>query len=289
MEITYSIIIPHKNTPQLLERCLASIPKRDDIQIIVIDDNSSPDVVDFKDFPGMNLSKVEIILTKEGRGAGYARNCGLTRAVGKWVLFADADDFFNPCFSMAIDEFNRDTYDIIFFDSNTVDSETMEVLPNRSQRKTDMDQIEWLRFKNTVPWSKMISRHLIEEYYICFDETIAANDVLFSVSIGFYARNVVFSPYTIYCATVRKNSLWYGMAYNSLLARTDVSCRYNRFLRQKLLPEYLREYSYAYVKRAKAFGLKAYLRALWIYLCEEYPIYIWHDLSELVKVKLKMK
>jgi len=36
----YSIIIPHYNIPELLMRCLKSIPKRDDIQVIVVDDGS---------------------------------------------------------------------------------------------------------------------------------------------------------------------------------------------------------------------------------------------------------
>lgn len=40
--INYSIIIPHKNIPDLLQRCLNSIPRRTDIQIIVVDDNSDP-------------------------------------------------------------------------------------------------------------------------------------------------------------------------------------------------------------------------------------------------------
>ena len=42
----YSIIIPHKNTPRLLERCLCSIPTWDEIQIIIIDDNSNSESVD---------------------------------------------------------------------------------------------------------------------------------------------------------------------------------------------------------------------------------------------------
>ena len=37
---TYSIIVPHKNCVPLLQRCLNSIPQRDDIQIIVVDDVS---------------------------------------------------------------------------------------------------------------------------------------------------------------------------------------------------------------------------------------------------------
>ena len=48
----YSIIIPHKNTPRLLERCLCSIPTWDEIQIIIIDDNSNSESVDFSSFSG---------------------------------------------------------------------------------------------------------------------------------------------------------------------------------------------------------------------------------------------
>jgi glycosyltransferase involved in cell wall biosynthesis len=36
----YSFIIPHKNCPDLLQRCVDSIPDRDDVQVIVVDDNS---------------------------------------------------------------------------------------------------------------------------------------------------------------------------------------------------------------------------------------------------------
>ena len=37
--VLYSIIIPTKNIPNLLHRCLNSIPTREDIQVIVVDDN----------------------------------------------------------------------------------------------------------------------------------------------------------------------------------------------------------------------------------------------------------
>ena len=40
----YSIIIPHKNTPRLLERCLCSIPTWDEIQIIIIDATAIPNL-----------------------------------------------------------------------------------------------------------------------------------------------------------------------------------------------------------------------------------------------------
>ena len=71
--INYSIIIPHKNTPDLLRKCLDSIPHRDDVQIIVVDDNSDEDKVDFEHFPGLNEERTEVYFTKEGKGAVNTR------------------------------------------------------------------------------------------------------------------------------------------------------------------------------------------------------------------------
>ena len=84
---TYTIIIPHKNIPLLLQRCLDSIPLRQDIQVVIVDDNSSPAVVDFDNFPGSERKDTEIIHTSESKGAGYVRNCGLDADMLSLVLF----------------------------------------------------------------------------------------------------------------------------------------------------------------------------------------------------------
>lgn len=41
MNPLFSIIIPHYDIPDLLMRCLESIPVSEDIQVIVVDDNSA--------------------------------------------------------------------------------------------------------------------------------------------------------------------------------------------------------------------------------------------------------
>lgn len=287
VDIDYSIIIPHKNIPELLQRCLNSIPQRSDIQIIIVDDDSSSEIVDFENFPGLDRDGVEILFTKEGKGAGYARNCGLQRAKGNWIIFADADDFFNPCFMSAVDEYRNTDYDIVFFESNTVDSDTLEILSKRLNLSNGVGAEERLRYRHFVPWGKMISRCLIETNSISFDETMVSNDVMFSVKAGYYASKITACYREVYCATVRQNSLWHAMAYDSLLVRIDVACRYNYFLRQKHLPQSFREYSYAYVKRAQKYGKAAYLKAMGHYLRREYIVYVWLDAIRLLKAKLK--
>lgn len=54
--------------PRLLERCLYSIPTWDEIQIIIIDDNSNSESVDFSHFPGNGRKNTEVLFTKEEKG-----------------------------------------------------------------------------------------------------------------------------------------------------------------------------------------------------------------------------
>ena len=77
----FSIIIPHKNIPSLLRRCINSIPNRSDLEIIVVDDNSDDNVVD--DLKTINHENLQIIYTTENKGAGFARNVGLAHSSGK--------------------------------------------------------------------------------------------------------------------------------------------------------------------------------------------------------------
>ena len=48
---------------------------------------------------------VDKILLKENRTAGGARNEGIKIAKGKWVIFADADDYFEPNAFSSFDKF----------------------------------------------------------------------------------------------------------------------------------------------------------------------------------------
>ena len=160
-EINYSIIIPHKNSTVLLERCLKSIPCRKDVQVIVVDDNSE-NQEELNAVVG-GFSQVELILT-QGGGAGHARNEGLKYIRGKWVLFADADDFYNKNAFSILDNYINSDNDVIYFFANSLDVNTLLPTPREKDlqniyEKYDSDNIrsaDYIRFKNWAPWNKMI-------------------------------------------------------------------------------------------------------------------------------------
>ena len=126
MAYTYSIIIPHYNLPALLERCLKSIPKRDDFQIVVVDDMSSEENRRKLMEMQSTFPNVQFVFCEKNGGGGAARNRGLDEAKGDYILFSDADDYFCKGFEVLLDKFSKQNNDIIYFNANFVNADTGE-------------------------------------------------------------------------------------------------------------------------------------------------------------------
>ena len=282
--INYTFIIPHKNIPDLLQRCLNSIPRREDIQIIVIDDNSDPDKVDFEHFPGVGEPCVEVHFTKEGKGAGYARNVGLEHAKGKWLLFADADDFFEDNFISALDEHFHDDSDIIYFCTRSVDSETLEKVSPRSDRRTIIQRgkIDNLRFTH-VPWGKMIRHEFVKRNKLYFEELIASNDSYFSVISGVLAKKISAYNVCIYVSTIRSDSLF----FHDTVERLDARMIANEHINSKLeeLGVLCRLSPYTILLKYKNISMDVYRNRRNLYLRNTPIEYIIIDLLKHLKYK----
>lgn len=252
MQMNFTVIIPHKNLPLLLERLLKSIPERDDLEIIVVDDHSDKDVVNFDCFPG-KCRKNFLLLSNEGeRGAGHARNYALPYARGRWVLFADSDDFFNSGFDAFLNDYMNCDADIVYFNANSVDTETYAPSDradhvhdffceyNKNQKKGELI----MRHMFTEPWCKMIKRNLIESYSISFDDTTIHEDVKFACMIGLYATAVIIDSRQLYCVTSRLGSLSRTHTHESYLDELRVFAWWKKYLVDNHIPLELKKFDY---------------------------------------------
>lgn len=237
--INYSIIIPHKNTPELLEKCINSIPPRSDIQIIVVDDNSNPMVVDF-DKLKIKYGHVDFVLLdeKQSKGAGKARNVGLERASGKWLIFSDSDDFFTEDFTEYLDKYLDSEYDIVMFDVESRDMETLKKTQEGENASKKLHSVNFSNkvdaepfcFNHEVPWGKMIRKSLVDKFNIKFDEVWASNDTMFMLKCFFYAEKMTFEDKVLYCWIIRSNSLVHAKPkLRNVMARYEVDLIRNRF------------------------------------------------------------
>ena len=229
----FSIIIPHKNLLDLLIRCLESIPKRNDIQVIVVDDNSVNQTAIQNEISKIEDIKIDFVACSKSKGAGGARNVGLQMALGSYLLFADADDMFGENIFKVFDYCIDKNPDLLVFDSYSVFSDSLKPTVKRDtivelyKKKND---INLLKYKLHTVWGKVIKRSLVQKHTIMFDEVPASNDVMFSGMVGFYAKNIYFLDIEAYCCTTRKGSICTKLNKENLNARISVASRYNTFL-----------------------------------------------------------
>ena len=250
-----SIIVPHYNTPDSLLKLLHTIPDREDVEVIVADDNSSVPLEDLKQelkqFP-----MVQFIVNDSGiKGAGASRNVALEKAVGKWILFADADDYFTENFYEKIMPYLDSSYDLVYFPPTSMDVVTgqissrhvmyMELVEHYCNKPTVRNLTE-LKYGFCTPWSKLIKRTVFEKNMLKFDEILVSNDIMCMTKCAFYSQRVTASDQTIYCVTRGGKTLTSLKDEKRFDTRVDVLVRRYTFLRENL-PD--KEFRYAHIDR----------------------------------------
>lgn len=195
--INYSFIIPHHNCPKLLNRLLDSIPQREDIEIIVVDDNSDNDKK-----PNVSRSDVHVVLipADESKGAGHARNVGLGIAKGKWLLFADSDDYYLDGFIKYLDKYKSHEFDILYFNvySEVTKSDQDAILVQYEKSEhTHYDRCV-LGFANNAPWNKMFRANFVKCIGIKFEEIPSSNDAWFCNSMSVRANSIAIEHSILY-------------------------------------------------------------------------------------------
>lgn len=240
--ILFSIIIPHYNSVALLERLLKTIPVDETIQVIVADDKSTEDVSDVKQ-QVITRGGVFLHNTTEKKGAGTVRNLGLREAKGKWLVFADADDFFTEDAFGILFRYAEVKEDIVYFTPTSICESTGEVskrhiyyneLINEYAMSPSIANETAIRYKWGSPWSKMIRREIIGQYGILFDEIPAANDVMFSMRSAYAARQIQVSREIVYCITQSEGTLTTKKSETNFEARVGTFINRYFFIKEKL-------------------------------------------------------
>lgn len=120
-----SVIMAAYNSEETIRRALDSIPDREDVEIIVIDDGSKDSTAQIvKDF-----GRAKLIQHKKNYGLGKALNTGLKEATGEYLVMLDSDDdFYTKPFEDCMEDL--DGTDLVYFNLITNDGTIFDLTPN---------------------------------------------------------------------------------------------------------------------------------------------------------------
>lgn len=175
-----SIIIPCYNVAsKLLHRCMASIEAQtlSDYEVIVVDDGSTAGFTEVFDEIASVYSNVSIYHQKN-KGVSAARNFGLERSIGKFIVFVDADDYLLPAFLQEAVEtaesydagvvmgMNITTYNPEIEEAHTAGNKEITIFEKdevRNVNKWMLGQVLHLEggaYLGQGPWNRLVDRHL---------------------------------------------------------------------------------------------------------------------------------
>ena len=150
-----SVLIPVYNQEELVVRALDSVPRREDVEVLVFNDGSIDSTYKvlkkYKlEHPELNL---KIYSNSENHGCAYANNRLLERSKGEYFSILGSDDY------LYTDEYNKiidselDGSDVVCFNLRTnngtifnLNENTKEGLCGQSMRLTRKEFIEGITF-----------------------------------------------------------------------------------------------------------------------------------------------
>lgn len=290
-----SIIIPHYNTPDLLQKLIDSIPHIEDIQIIVVDDRSDKNLDKLSEVQEKYKNQVEFYRNDTlPKGAGSCRNIGLQHADGKWILFSDADDLFLEGMYDAVSNYFDSEYDEVFFVPTSIYFDTGELSNAHvmfEKRVNDYvasptrKNLLKLKISLTTPCSKLIRHDLIMTHDICFDEVMYFNDMMFSVKVGHYSEKIAISDKVIYCIVRTKGSLSMQVGWDAYSVRLQEYLKVCDFLKEHYSKKDLKMMHYTcmgmlYRAIKNHYGLKKYLWVIKVFREHKIPFFTLDQISK---------
>ncbi|WP_165003213.1 MULTISPECIES: glycosyltransferase family 2 protein [unclassified Enterococcus] len=205
---TFSIIVPVYNAEDTILRTLETLSQLDfpDYEVLLINDGSTDHTEQIISEFVKEDEKIRLITTKN-QGPGLARNEGITRAKGKYLLFFDADDapikeVLSDYHTLLMEEPDSDLI-ISSFTFRTLSDEKLisekdYLVPAYRYTSHELFVNDMYQLMNQqlmyVVWNKCYRRDIIEQHQIRFKNYSSCEDRIFNLNYYEHCRQVILNP-----------------------------------------------------------------------------------------------
>lgn len=242
----FSIIVPTYNNERELKKCIDSILAQSysDFELIIINDGSADGTPGICDAYALQDSRV-FVMHKENQGVAAARNDGLLRAVGKYVYYADADDWVEPgLLQEAVRVLRKQEPPDMFAFGYTRVLENGEKIPcpcffapGLYDKKRLKEEVypkmmrpvgfnTWVRTVSASLCDKIIRHDLLLAHYCRDTALFSQEDLVCAYECVYFAKQIYFSPLNFYVYNQRSESSMHKRYYANLFENNKAVVHY---------------------------------------------------------------
>lgn len=227
MAALVSFIIPAYNAEKTIKACVESILKIQsfEIEVVVVDDGSKDTT---RQKLGEILDKRLKVLSIDNGGVSNARNYGMSKARGKYIAFADADDLvISGAFEKIISELDDGTEVLIYgYTQNNKGRKEFFEVPCKGGRYDNRQCMEIIHKLLDVPIYTRKENHYMGAkiwQYLYLKDYLVKNNIFFNKKIAF-AEDLCF------CVDVLSKVQWLQsvevFAYEYIITEGTASKKY---------------------------------------------------------------
>ncbi len=212
-----SIIVPVYNAAKTIDRCVNSILNQEyrDFELLLLDDGSTDDSGEICDAFAKKDPRVRV-LHKANSGVSDTRNRGIARARGKYLQFADSDDWITPeATKFLVQAVTEHGCDMVIADFYRVIGERVSQKGSIEEEGV-MEQTDFAikmmqkpaDFYYGVLWNKLYKRSIIEKHHLRMDSSVSwCEDFMFNLEYVRHAKTIYALRIPVYYYVKTKGSL----------------------------------------------------------------------------------
>lgn len=193
---TVSVIVPVFNGEDVIARCLRSLTAQTlhSLEILVVYKPGEDDTL--RQIRSVDDPRIHMIIQKDNTGPGGARNMGIRAAAGRYIGFAEADDFVDVDFYERLYR-SLETHEADIAFGGSLCHE-MPLVVHESERELHGFTKIISNLINGATFDKLFKAPLLKENNIRFSEGLRWEDNLFIVMAAYFSCGIITVPQTFY-------------------------------------------------------------------------------------------
>ena len=204
MAVLISVIIPVFNGEKYLKRSIESVLQQPvtEKEILLLDDGSADGSLNMiRDYENRYPDIVKVF-SHPNMGVANTRNKGVSLAEGKYVMFLDQDDYFDPEYMQTfLDAAEKNDADVVIGGYRRPDKDGKIRVTVRPANE------EYIRYKNLQAWAKIHRTDFLRENKIVLFSNSIGEDIPFTLRENALAKNAVVIDYIGYNWYINEESV----------------------------------------------------------------------------------